>query len=185
MLVIVQGPPRSGKDTFVNELAGLLRAHDISCVHRQVGQTLKEATHALYQALTDHPIHIYPWNYFEANKETPKEIFLGLTPRQAYIDVHERLIKPLHGDTTLARMTAEHLARSPAKVKIASSLTGPNDVPVLVKALGAPIIIGLDRWGCTEWDNRRPIAPDWCFHNNGPIEKMRNWIEANLLPELL
>ncbi len=185
MLVIVQGPPRSGKDTFVKELAGLLRARDISCVHRQVGQVLKEATHALYAALADYPIRIMSWNWFEVDKEKPSDFFLGQSPREAYINVHEKLIKPLHGDTTLARMTAEHLARSPAKVKIASSLTGPNDVPVLAKALGTPIaIVRITRHGCT-WDNREPIAADIILNNNGTIGDMRKWIEAILLPALL
>ena len=183
--LIVHGPPRSGKDTFVNNVADLVRDHHRT-LHRQVGQSLKEATHAFYQSLAGRRMDLVPgWDHFETCKETPQAFFLGLTPRDAYIQAHERLIKPLHGKTTLVNATVHAIygqGRGHTLI-VVSGLTGPEDVQVIADEIATPVVVNIEREGC-EWDNRKPLPDGLTYQNDGTIDDMREWIRLELLPRL-
>ena len=99
-LILLNGPPRSGKDTAATAIIGA----NIPYFGRQapvrfgMAQHLKEATHALY----GHPDRRF--DYYEETKDIPNADFFGLTPRQAYIAVSEKLMKPLHGEDVFGRI---------------------------------------------------------------------------------
>ena len=82
-IVILNGPPRSGKDTIADNLREFYTL--------KFAGTLKQMTHALY-GMPD-----IPSDFFEEVKDIPNKAFYDLTPRQAYINVSEQYIKPVHG----------------------------------------------------------------------------------------
>lgn len=102
LILLINGPAHSGKDHTHLVLAERFGAQ----VHRgKNAKLLKERTHALYGRPD------LAWDHFEGPaKDTPQALFQGLTPREAYIEVSERLLKPLHGDDIVARWFVESLS---------------------------------------------------------------------------
>ena len=91
-LVLLNGPPRVGKDTAAQAIVQNIE----SAVRIGMADHLKEATHAAY-GLYDSAGRPLPPLYFEAKKDEGIDEFLGITPRTAYISHSEKYIKPLHG----------------------------------------------------------------------------------------
>lgn len=85
-LLLLNGPPRSGKDSIGAAL------NDRGWVCLSFARVLKDMTHRMYGVTCSH-------DHFEHIKDQPCGAFYGKTPRQAYIAVSETLIKPLHGKT--------------------------------------------------------------------------------------
>ncbi len=104
-VVLVNGPPRSGKDTV----------GDILCRHgsgrrliQKFAMEVKERTHAAFR-IVDVTGRAVPYDFFENQKEVPLDCFLGLSPRQAYIEFSERFYKPLFGEQVFGRLLARRL----------------------------------------------------------------------------
>ena len=104
-VVFVNGPPGSGKDTV----------GDILCAHgsgrrlvQKFAHEVKERTHAAFR-IVDERGRPVAHDYFEKQKEVPLECFLGLSPRQAYIEFSERFYKQLFGQDVFGRLLAKRL----------------------------------------------------------------------------
>lgn len=213
-LLLVHGPPRSGKDTLIGRLAHVLRGHqaqareaeryraggkrtNLSMVHIPVGRPLKEATHAFYQALAGRRLDLTPpWDHFEGEKEVEHPFFLGKSPRQAYIDVHERYIKPQHGDTTLAQATVRMLQAMGrgAGILVASGLTSERDIAVFAEEMQNPTVVLIEREGCEWEESRHPLSEGVRealgdqlleFSNDEGIANMDAWVNGYLIPALI
>ena len=132
-IILLNGPPRAGKDYAG---AALLEHLPAGTPILKFAQELKERTHALYR-LVDAFGNLCPHDHFEDRKDTPLVEFEGLTPRAAYIAVSERLIKPLHGE----RIFGEWLARRIDQLEVGTVvITDSGFVPeaeVLVEKFGA------------------------------------------------
>jgi len=102
-IILVNGPPRVGKDTVGNALA-----LEIGGTVEKLAKELKERTHALYCLfeLNGSPLR-HDW--FEKSKDRPMDEFRGLTPRDAYIAVSEQYLKPMHGEDILGHLLLERL----------------------------------------------------------------------------
>ena len=98
-VIFLNGPPRAGKDTLANHLCRVLPGFR----NVKLSAVLKERTHALYG------MPYAPHDAFEAVKGEPHPEFMGLTPRQAYINVSEMLFKPAHGADVFGRILAEYM----------------------------------------------------------------------------
>jgi len=96
-ILVLNGPPGCGKDTLALHIVKEFPQAE----HIKFANELKAMTHRLYNSPLLHP------NSFEDCKDAPNDIFYGLTPRQAYINVSEIYIKPIHGQ----RFFGEVLAR--------------------------------------------------------------------------
>jgi hypothetical protein len=88
LIVLFNGPPGSGKDTIANGLVlgmqpGLRRRY-------MFAEILKERTCAFFQ--TEHS-----WEFYEDSKDIQMEEFEGMSPREAYIWMSEKVIKPQFG----------------------------------------------------------------------------------------
>lgn len=93
-IVLFNGPPRSGKDTAANMLAQYLNGiPGVTAIRYSFARPLKETTHALYGMS-----HL-EYDTFEYSKDMISSDFFGLTPREAYIKVSEKMIKPVLGNT--------------------------------------------------------------------------------------
>lgn len=98
-IVFINGPPGAGKDTLGLRLSQTYQGFSIV----KFAKVLKERTHALYGNAR------LPHGFFEAVKDKPSEFFKGLTPREAYIAVSERYMKPLHGPTVWGEVLTDAL----------------------------------------------------------------------------
>lgn len=136
-IILLNGPPRSGKDTSAAHIRTLLGSRDY-----KLSKRLKEMAHGLYGVLA--PVDdfgrrcIAPHDWFEAKKDAPLAEFRGLTPRQAYIAVSERYVKPVHGGDSLGRWLAGDLARDNPPVATVSDSGFRPELEALVRAFGAP-----------------------------------------------
>lgn len=86
-LIILNGPPRSGKDT----LAKYLYEKHKHFHHVKFANELKIIAHRFYNTPDQHP------DAYEKFKDQPLTEFIGLSPRQAYINLSEDYIKKHHG----------------------------------------------------------------------------------------
>lgn len=153
-LILLNGPPRSGKDTAAAIIGSLLP----QCSHWKLSEELKERTHSLYRLVT-HDYLPRSAGAFEATKDVPSPLFFGLTPRQAYIEMHERYLKPVHGPRILGTLLLENILRPfpiSEKENIVVSDAGDAEQCMPLVEFFRPqhtLLIHLDRNGCT-WDNR-------------------------------
>jgi len=93
-ILLVNGPPRSGKDTVGRLLA---ENYNGEVYITKMAKALKERTHSLYGLFVAGTWEPLAHDFFEDCKDQPHHLFMGIKPRDAYIAVSERLMKPLHG----------------------------------------------------------------------------------------
>lgn len=143
-IVLLNGPPRSGKDTVAKALTAEGYAH------LSLARILKERAHALFGLKV-------PFDFFEDRKDEPAPEFGGMTPRRVYIDVSEKIVKPAMGKDIWARWLREQIDELIADgVKVReflpevgfaiSDLGFPYEVPPLVAGLD-PLIVQVHRPG--------------------------------------
>lgn len=192
MLYLINGAPRSGKDTVAEILSQRL-----GCKTRKLARELKERAHAMYGSGFAH-------DYFERTKDKPEPFFLGLTPREVYIRFHEQYLKPVHGPEILGRLLIDREDRDARLMRTVPIWQQPIGVSIsdagqreqclpLVRAWGAEnvILIRLHREGVSWNDNREPInLTDLgvrMVHLTNPgdtIENLNKAVRA-ILPDLL
>ena len=151
MVILLNAPPNSGKDTIADELV------------RSLGFIKKEFKTSLYEAYFNY--HHVPesmvnilMNYFTSRelKDTPTELFNNKTPRQALIDFSEKVYKPLHGKDVFAKAAIEGLDAN--KHYVFSDCGFTEEVDSLAKSDIPLLLIQLDREGCTfDNDSRKYI----------------------------
>lgn len=137
-LVILNGPPRAGKDHAARAIAGALFPRSSSYLGRpveirRISDELKNYTHARYG------LKGIAADHFESTKDVPSPHFAGLTPRQAYIETSETDIKVRFGESALGDFMAESL--------LAQAESGDADPATLYLLPGA---------GC--WPEVEPVA---------------------------
>jgi hypothetical protein len=113
-LIFVNGPPRSGKD-----YAGVVLAQreDLGLTNMaKLSAILKERTHALYM-LFDQGGKPLRHDFFEHTKDDPLPEFYGISPREAYIAVSERWMKPTHGQGVLGEWLVAKLRKHEAHMR--------------------------------------------------------------------
>lgn len=99
LTIIINGPPRSGKDTISSHICEKYDAIG----HRFAGP-LKRMVHDAY--------HLYNLTeeHFDRCKDEPSEHFLGKTPREVYIAFSELYMKPMYGMAIWGEMVAKKIA---------------------------------------------------------------------------
>lgn len=131
-LILLNGPPRVGKDTAARHLVERLGA-----VRMGFADHLKLATHASY-GLLDAEGRPLPFDAFEAVKDQPREEFHGLTPRAAYIAHSERYQKPLHGPLVFGTYYLRGMLRRPeARLWVAPDSGFAREAEVPMAHIGA------------------------------------------------
>lgn len=155
-LVLLNGPPRSGKDTLATLLRDAVADQERMAII-PIADHLKTLTHAFYGLPPDTPP-----KHFEACKDEPSDLFFGLTPRQAYIFMHDKVIKPLHGPRFLGYIYARKIAtivrdiQTPLTVICPDSGCSDENLPALEKLpYGAACLVRIHKKGCDyDGDNR-------------------------------
>jgi hypothetical protein len=88
--ILLNGPPRSGKNTAANMLADVLTNSAIIGFSHH----LKRMTHGVYFGRDGWEMDP---DAFDGCKDVPQPMLSGMSWRQAYIFYSEKVIKPLHG----------------------------------------------------------------------------------------
>lgn len=100
-IYLLNGPPGCGKDT-----AGAMLANMLEGCTLKFAESLKEATHRMLAGFVGNGIVPFDWDAYEDCKDAPNPDFFGVTPRQMYIAVSEKLLKPLLGHGFFGREMA-------------------------------------------------------------------------------
>ncbi len=107
LLFLISGLPRTGKNR-----AGAILSNHFNGDHFALSDILKKETHKYYGLSEDLSIF-----HFENNKDVPNEAFDGLTPREAYINYSETIIKPKFGKSHLGELVLKRVMNNKNKRK--------------------------------------------------------------------
>lgn len=127
-LILISGPARAGKSRFGRYLSGWLKAD-----HFALSDKLKQMTHLHYGIGHCRVME------FEDCKDEPRREFHGKTPRQAYIDFSEGILKPCLGSGWLGTFASERVAGNLSKgvVSVISGVGFVDEVQPLIQCVGA------------------------------------------------
>lgn len=184
-IVLLNGPPRCGKDTggrYLNEITPRSRV-------MKFAGTLKRSTHMDFGL----PYEL-PDDAFEKVKDQPHPAFFGQTPRQAYIDKSEKRQKPFLGNDIYGRVMLRRMWRAYQQgirvFYMTDSGFAPEAVPV-IEHIGAEnhllIRIHAEERGCSFANDSRsyiklPGVPSYDVDNNGEIDDYLAQLRHYVLP---
>lgn len=121
-VLLMNGPPRSGKDTICN----YVMAKRPNATHLKFAKHLKGETHKYFGVDR-------PWDFYEGDiKDQPLSEFNGMTPRQAYIHYSEDIIKPKYGKDYWAKLLVDEIEESQSEFFVVSDLGFPEEWEILV-----------------------------------------------------
>lgn len=102
-VLLLNGPPRSGKDT----ISAILKNRSSSFVHEEkFAMPMKRCVPLIYSVPLEH------WKTrldTAANKDLPCSEFFGVSPRQAQINFSEEYLKPIHGQNIFGDLLVRRL----------------------------------------------------------------------------
>jgi hypothetical protein len=112
-IICLNGPPGSGKDTGAFAILGFCARHAawMQGTHEKFAEPLKAGVHKLFGMFEgwnrfDNPTHAH------LKDEVHRDLF-GMTPREAYIWMSEKCVKPLLGEDAFGQMMEHNLRRNP------------------------------------------------------------------------
>lgn len=106
LAIVLNGPPRAGKDTAIEVLSEVFPDADVY----QFFRPIKELLHQELGLSV-------PYDFYEATKDVPLPEFGGMTPRRAYIDKGDRM-QAEFGHSVLTDTYFEAIASSNAPVLV-------------------------------------------------------------------
>lgn len=162
-VIVLNGPPRCGKDT----LSGMLAA-EFGAVELKFAAILKRMVHQAFG------LHDVPVDHFEAVKDQPQDTFFGRTPREAYIAFSETFIKPLYGQKFFGTELARQIAGSGAERFVVSDGGFPAEMEPLYEVARVELV-HVKRPGCDFSNDSRDWLPhpDLELHNVGDLADLR------------
>ncbi|MGI4940635.1 MAG: hypothetical protein ACRYHQ_08760 [Janthinobacterium lividum] len=143
-VLLLNGPPRSGKNTAANIVA----RHSSSATVLGFSWYLKRMVHAVYLGRDG-------WDMdpdcFDAIKGVPQAILAGRTWRQEYIRFSEDVQKPVHGHEWFADRFMETARASGADLIVVPDSGFRGEAERVVRELGAHNVrlVRMIREGCT------------------------------------
>jgi len=128
-ILILNGPPGSGKDTIALALSKAMRAKHLE---------FKTPLHNIAMAMTG----LSPFHYFNIYnnreiKEIPHDALLGFSPRGFLIHISEVMCKPVFGNDYFGQMAADAVENSiDTQTCVFSDGGFPDEVNVLANRFG-------------------------------------------------
>lgn len=172
-VVILNGPPNSGKDVGAAHLA----AKNIG-VKKEFKESLIRIAKSVF-SLTDEQ-----WDDLSKrkNKETPSDLLMGMSPRDALIFISEDVVKPAYGDAFFGQRARDSLVDG---VNIFSDGGFQEEVAAVVESVGRDniLVVRIHRDGCSFANDSRSYLPDnTCttvvdLQNNGTLEDFLDTLE--------
>lgn len=187
--VLLNGPPRCGKDTIGEMLGGMVRE-----------AIPAEGINSLVVGKFAWPIVSYMWdthrvNMHEVNKDLVHPHLHGRTPREVAIAYSEKLCKPLFGQDYFGKRFMQILddALLRPKVCVLTDSGFASEAEVLVNALGQGNVlqVRIARPGCdfridsrSYWSSPRIGHVDFVNAGHSLVD-LRKSVEEELLPQIL
>lgn len=145
-IILLNGPPRSGKDTIAREIERIGEDEMRGVVHcLKFAQPLKVAAHAALNLMSDGGDAPLPADAFEDDKDRPLQAFFGLSPRQFYIQFSEVWMKPLFGHDIYGGLAARTVSRIDAiktnRLCVFSDSGFASEARVLIEKFGPDRIL--------------------------------------------
>jgi hypothetical protein len=177
-LILVNGPPRAGKDTAADYLA-----QDLGWYPFKFSAPIKAAIRAAFE------LHDDEVAYAESIKSEPTALFYGNSYRDTQISFSEDWAKPFFGPTVFGQLAARHLRNAfkqyPDKVGFVCSDSGfaEEALPVLeVFGKQNTLLVKVSRPGTSfQGDSRSYIELDGVttvdIVNNGSVEHYQDGIK--------
>lgn len=179
-IIIFNGPPGSGKDTAADYLHNEVFKAEYSktppSIRLNMADALKDLTHIIYGVKG-------PTRQFEYCKDVPQAVFFGLTPRQAYIDVSEKRMKPAYGKTVFGEIFCRAAKQSEAEYIICSDGGFEEEIDSVIDAFGEDslYLFHVHRPGYDfKNDSRSDVYPDkikYVIYNHGSLPEFQRQIE--------
>lgn len=161
-ILLLNGPPRSGKDTLGKMLQQILGP---TATVLKFANPLKVATHAV-MAILSGTNKVESGDAYEDSKDLVMPEFLGVTPRQAYIALSEQFCKPLLGPGIFGEVLNRHLEtakNSGCEYAIVTDCGFESEAEVVVDQWGPDnvFLVTVARPGCNfSGDSRNYIDPE-------------------------
>lgn len=138
--ILLNGPPRAGKDTAAAALSSRFAAF-----HYKLSHPLKVAIPALL-GIEDRKLEL------ERDKDIPKDVLFGKTFRELQIGLSELFVKPMLGQGAFGSFAAQHIKNhcGPGRMVVISDLGFPYEVDPIIRVVGKKnvLILQLSREGC-------------------------------------
>ena len=160
-IIIFNGPPDSGKDFASEAVRSFVQIHApwMKPTHMKFSEPLKKGAHYLYAAF-------HGWDYYDGDgrrdKNNPTGDFLGLSPRQAYIEMFNALER-LHGPEALGYIARKRIVRNSFNGVVVFSDGGRlPDLAPLIEHVGEKnvLVVELHPTPVGEWDNRKYVGDE-------------------------
>ena len=172
-IILFNAPPRAGKDTGADYVTE--RLHLYNPANLKLAAVLKDMTHRLYG------LGNIKFNHFEDVKDQPRAEFLGITPRDAYINVAEKLLKPVHGQTIFSEMLIKQIKALPDQtdVVVISDLGFQQEIDYFATQFDNNdlLVVQIERDGCDySKDSRETVkvpntVQSYILQNNSTLDK--------------
>lgn len=164
-LILLNGPPRSGKDTGADYLANSRPA-----VAFKFSGPIKAAIKAAFD-LSDEQV-----TYLESIKNEPDKLLFGRSYREVQISFSENWMKPLFGDQVFGHLAARKTAKQQARLFVCSDSGFASEAEPVLDTIGRQntLLIRIYRPGKTfAGDSRSYICLDGVetidIHNDGTL----------------
>lgn len=191
--IFLNGPPRSGKDTASRLILDIKKQNPVLKFPYKFATPLYRAIPAMFL------IGSHEWDdMYEHHKETPQDILMGMTPREAMIWLSEEVMKPKFGKDSIGRIMAREVKslydRALSKdqrpsIAVWSDCGFADEVTHIVEAFGpnSCYLVRLERNGCTyASDSRSYLTPEsigiseenfFLVENNGTLSDLESRLE--------
>lgn len=181
-IILVNGPPRSGKDTTMQ----VLRNHfSKPIVHEKFARPHKEAFAAMMGAKIDRDFNVEP---FESTKGEVIPL-LGVSYRQWQIDFSEKFMKPLYGTNIFGRLMVNRLKTLlPLDVVIITDCGFQEEIDELATHIkpSSLLLLRLKRAGTNFVGDSRgyvtskgAFAEEWVYNDGS-----KDTLKSHLLPKV-
>ena len=158
-VIILNGPPRSGKDTAVDIICDLLEKNDEDMYDVKMAQPAYDAVPVLFG------IPKVRWHqmYYD-KKDVPHEELWGMSPRRALIWLCEEVMKPKFGADYFGVIAGKKAGRLSSKSHWVTISDGgfPHEIQAVVDRCEHPVyLVHVHRAGCDfKSDSRGYVQPD-------------------------
>jgi hypothetical protein len=170
-ILLLNGPPKSGKDTLVRELTPYIKFR-----HMKFAMPIKRAVAALLD-VRESDLEAYKdiqSNVLQHKDRMSKEY--RDTPRHLLIAMSEDLLKPRYGDDFFGRIFWQHAKNSAEQLIVASDCGFEAECERVISNAGKNncILVRIHRDGCSFDGDSRSFLRDglcdtWDIDNNGTL----------------
>lgn len=194
-IILLNGPPRSGKDTASLAIEEFLDVSNLPVIHEKLAWPNKAAFAAVWRARMDEDFNV---EFYEEHKgEIVPEI--GVSFRQFQIDFSEAFMKPRYGQNIFAKLLVGRIMRdriSDNQFVVVSDCGFQIEVDALIASqlFTDVLLIRCRREGCTyEGDSRQYVylngkpGVECDLQNSGTLDRwqgvckyvVQGWLETS------